>query len=304
MRGVDAWTLRYLSTGVGGDLVEVTGTVLAPDDVAPGAEVVAWTHGTTGVADRCAPSVDPRFMSAAAIALAQAGHVVAVTDYEGLGTDGVHPYLVGESEGRSAIDIVRAVGAMDLDTGFATTGRYAVAGLSQGGHAALWAGQVAPHYAPELDLVGVVAAAPAADLGNLMRTVGTPAQGFAMMAAVAYDATYDDVALADYFSPEAIEATAVVETGCNIEVFAAFLDLDREAMINPAGWDGRLPVGPLAQRLAQNEAAQADIEAPVLFIQGSADAIVDRTSVEALHRAYCAGSHQRRVPPLPRRWPW
>ena len=40
--------------------------------------------------------------------LLDAGYVVAATDYEGLGTPGLHPFLVGESEGRSVLDAARA----------------------------------------------------------------------------------------------------------------------------------------------------------------------------------------------------
>ncbi|MCP3912415.1 MAG: hypothetical protein GY713_15835 [Actinomycetia bacterium] len=282
--GLEAWTVRYLSTGIGGDLVEVTGVVLAPEGGASGADVVAWTHGTTGVADACAPSAPPPTASPAAISLAQAGYVVAVTDYEGLGTEGTHPYLIGESEARSAIDIVRAVGQMGLEV----SDGYAVAGLSQGGHAALWTGQLASAYAPEIELVGVVAAAPAANIASLMQTIGSPAQGFAVMSAVALDAVYDDVILADYFTPEAIEAMDVVHTGCNAEVFAAFLDIDYDTMVVPGAWDGRQPIGPLAERLAENEAGRTDIAAPVLLVQGDVDAIVRQEFVEALHDDYCA----------------
>jgi dipeptidyl aminopeptidase/acylaminoacyl peptidase len=83
---------------------------------------------------------------------------VAATDYPGLGTNGIHPYLIGESEGRAVLDSVRA--ARDLpDSG--ATDRFAVWGHSQGGHAALYAGELAARDAPELKLVGVAAAAPA-----------------------------------------------------------------------------------------------------------------------------------------------
>ena len=284
--GFDAWTVRYLSTGVGGDLVEVTGVVLAPAGGAAGADVVAWAHGTTGVADACAPSARPEALPAAAVSLARVGYVVAITDYEGLGTEGTHPYLVGESEARSSIDIVRAVGQMDLGV----DDRYAVAGLSQGGHAALWTGQLAATYAPELELVGVVAAAPAVNITNLMQTIGSGFQGFAVMSAVALDAVYDDVSLADYFTPEAIGAMDIVHTGCNTEVFTAFLTADYDMMVIPEAWDGRQPIGPLANRLAENEVGQADIAAPVLIVQGDVDTIVRREFVEAMHDDYCAGA--------------
>ena len=41
-------------------------------------------------------------------ALLNQGYVVVATDYPGLGTDGIHPYLIGESEGRAVLNSVRA----------------------------------------------------------------------------------------------------------------------------------------------------------------------------------------------------
>ena len=286
---LDGWRVTYLSTGVHGDLVEVSGLVFAPPGVPAGTPVVAWAHGTTGVADICAPSVTHPAESGIPMAIAAAGHIVAATDYEGLGTPGTHPYLVGESEGRSTIDIVRAVGQMDIGA----SDRYVVWGLSQGGHAALWTGQIAPSYAPELDLAGVVAAAPAADIDGLMDTVGTTAQGFAVMAAFAMAAAYDDVNLEDYFSAAAIDHMAVIEQGCTGEVFGAFFEFEADAMRNPSGWDGINPIGPLAEALAANQAGGVPItDSPVLFVQGWADSIVAPESVRALHGAYCSqGTH-------------
>src|SRR5690625_7641015 len=37
-----------------------------------------------------------------------AGWAIVASDYTGLGTPGSHPYLIGEGEGRSVIDAVRA----------------------------------------------------------------------------------------------------------------------------------------------------------------------------------------------------
>jgi alpha-beta hydrolase superfamily lysophospholipase len=77
----------------------------------------------------------------------QQGYVVAATDYPGLGTSGPHPYLVGLSEGRAALDSVRAARSMA-----GSDSAFAVWGHSQGGHAALYAGILAANYAPELKL--------------------------------------------------------------------------------------------------------------------------------------------------------
>ena len=80
------------------------------------------------------------------------GYVVVAADYPGLGTPGMHPYLIGESEGRAVLDSVRA--ARDLPDAGASN-RFAVWGHSQGGHASLYTGELAASSAPDLRLVGV-----------------------------------------------------------------------------------------------------------------------------------------------------
>jgi len=162
--GTRAWFVVYGSTGLDGKPVAVSGLIVTPEQ--PPAEggypVVAWAHGTTGIADDCAPSKSgilgiPDFVRA----LAAQGYVVTATDYEGLGTDGIHPYLIGRSEGHSVLDSIGA--AIRLPQAHA--GDQAVAiGLSQGGHAALWAAQLKPTYAADLPLLGVFAASPPIDL--------------------------------------------------------------------------------------------------------------------------------------------
>src|SRR5271170_2262080 len=75
------------------------------------------------------------------------GYVVAATDYPGLGTPEVHPYLVGESEAHAVLDSVRAARAIPEA---AAGARFAAWGHSQGGQAALFTGIEASRYAPEL----------------------------------------------------------------------------------------------------------------------------------------------------------
>ena len=126
------------------------------------APILTIAHGTTGIADACAPSTGPARTELALMGPAiDAGYLVAMSDYEGLGTPGRHPYLVGESEGRGVLDAARAAGQLpDADPGE----QLAIFGYSQGGHGALWAGQLAPEWTPELELVGTVAGAPATEM--------------------------------------------------------------------------------------------------------------------------------------------
>lgn len=165
--GVRAWTVVYGSTGLDGTAVAVSGMILAPAEPAIGAHpVVAFAHGTTGIADECAPSRAGYVGVSEVVDLVRLGYVIAATDYEGLGTDGIHPYLVGISEGRSVLDSIRA--AQDLPEAGAAA-EAVVIGFSQGGQAALWAAQLAPSYAPGLDLLGAMAGSPPTDMLALER---------------------------------------------------------------------------------------------------------------------------------------
>jgi alpha-beta hydrolase superfamily lysophospholipase len=161
----EAFRVLYRSTGLNGEPIAVSGAFFFPAGPAPerGRDVVAWAHPTSGVAEKCGPSLMPDVSGmiwGLENILAQ-GYVVAATDYPGLGSYGVHPYLIGPSEARSVLDSVRAIRNLP-NTG--ATDRFVVWGHSQGGHAALYTGELAASYAPELKLMGVAAAAPATDL--------------------------------------------------------------------------------------------------------------------------------------------
>lgn len=163
--GASAYHIRYRSLGVNSAANEVTGVVILPDRPAPkeGRDVVAWAHGTSGVAEECAPSQSPAlFGSIAGLReLLAGGYAVVATDYAGLGTPGPHPYLAGDASAYAILDSVRA--AQELGRG-SISRRTVIWGESQGAHAALWAAQLAGRYAPELQLAGVAAAAPPTDL--------------------------------------------------------------------------------------------------------------------------------------------
>jgi predicted esterase len=149
----------------------ISGSVSVPKGKPPkgGWPVITWAHGTTGVADICAPSRDgldtsantgETYINGDLNAWLRAGYAVLRTDYEGLGTPGKHPYLIGTSEGRSVVDIVAA--ARQLDPNISK--RYLISGHSQGGHAALFAAGLASSWQPKLKLRGTVAFAPASHI--------------------------------------------------------------------------------------------------------------------------------------------
>ncbi len=162
-----AWRIRYWTANERNEPIQVTGMVIAPAGPANGAprRVIAWTHGLVGIAQRCAPSIgDVNFTIIPGLQEAIGrGYAVVAPDYPGLGSDGVHPVLVGLSEGRSVLDAVRAArGIPEAGAG----ARFALWGESQGGHAALWSGQVWQSYAPDLQLVGIASIVPPTDLAR------------------------------------------------------------------------------------------------------------------------------------------
>lgn len=172
--GMQAWRIRYWSKDDSGRPRQVTGMVVAPKKASPriSRKVIAWTHGTSGVAQQCAPSVSDRFFELTpALDAVRNGYVVVAPDYPGLGSAGAHPYLVGAITARATLDSVQA--AREIP-GSAAGRKFAVWGESQGGHAALWTGQRAKADGADLELVAVAAGAPPTDLAANFRLASDP----------------------------------------------------------------------------------------------------------------------------------
>jgi acetyl esterase/lipase len=283
--GANAWRVLYHSRNLAGDDIAVSGFVVAPDGPAPkrGRPVVAWAHGTTGLADACAPSVAPDPVAGVPFVddLLAAGYVVAATDYEGLGTPGVHPYLVGESEGRSVLDAVRAARTLPVGAGR----RVAVLGHSQGGHAALFAGEIAQQYAPELSVRAVAAGAPVADVGAFLDfVVDSPGRaGFVPMAVAGSRAAYPELGAVSVLSADAQARSEVAVSECGAAALAAFADGDGSTLLGP---DRRAPAW--LRRLQENTAGRRPSAAPVLVWQGGADDLTPEPLAAAYVTRACA----------------
>jgi acetyl esterase/lipase len=276
--GARAARVLYRSTGLAGEPIAVSAVVVVPTKPAPaeGRAIVAWAHPTTGVARKCAPSLllDAAMPTVAGLdELVRRGYAVVATDYPGLGTDGVHPYLVGVSEGRAVLDSVRAVRAL---TGAGN--RFAVWGHSQGGHAALWTADLAGGYAPELDLVGVAAAAPATELAVLFDDdLGTTAgQVLTALSLWSWSRVYN-TALTSVVLPHAVEPVGRIGGQC----ISGFVDLLVDAFAYGAIEQGFLMgdparIAPWSTYLAESTpGSRAGKWPPVFIAQGSADTLVD-----------------------------
>lgn len=194
-----AWRILYRSTGAVGEPRAVSGTVLLPAGSRTRATMplVAYAIGTHGIGDDAAPSrllSTGRDWEAGLMALILArGYAAVVSDYQGLGTDGDHAYMVGRALGCNVLDSIRAARQL-APTELPEDGPAGIMGYSEGGTAAAWAAQLHSSYAPELELVGVAAGAAAADVELAGPTLdGSFFSFFVAYGAIGYAAAYPDL---------------------------------------------------------------------------------------------------------------
>ena len=293
LAGASNTRVLYRSTGVNGGSVAVSGTVSVPKGRAPkgGWPVITYAHGSTGIADQCAPSLDaednPAHLYNAYVypvleRWLKAGYAVVRTDYEGLGTPGAHPYLVGRSEGRSTLDIVRAARAMNKSL----SKKVIIAGHSQGGHAALWAASLAPSYTKELNVRGTVAYAPASHLseqGAFLPAL-TIKGGLSALTALI-------VRGADVAEPAAGVAGILSERG--VALYPETLTKCIPQLAAPDSFGGLTPkeifkegadLTPSLAILDKSDPENLRIKTPVLIAQGANDTTVLPSFTDALDR--------------------
>jgi len=286
-----AFRIIYRSTGINGEPIAVSGTVIYPAGPAPeaGRDIVAWAHYTTGVSSRCAPTLLPNLSGTipGLETMLSRGYVVVATDYEGLGTPGVHAYLVGISEARSVLDSVRAARRL---SGAHATNRFAVWGHSQGGHAALFSGELAPEYAPELQLVGVAAAAPATHLVDLFKSQKNSIAGDSLtaMALLSWARTYN-LPLRNLLEEGVETRFEKVAENClqSISQMLKTLSLARPLKKNFLKADpASLPEW--RSLMERNSPGHRPIRVPVFISQGTADKTVNSALTVRYAKALCA----------------
>ncbi|MDH6246465.1 lipase family protein [Mycobacterium sp. OTB74] len=180
----DGTRIMYLSTDARNQPVAVTGTYFEPDNPWPGKgprPLLSFAVGTYGQGDQCAPSrlfnqgihfssgldIMVNYEEGFVATLLARGFAIVVTDYEGLGTPGVHTYLNREAQGHAVIDAARAARHLTA-TSLSPSGPVGFWGYSQGGGAVASAAELAPTYAPDLDVVGVWSGAPPADISKAL----------------------------------------------------------------------------------------------------------------------------------------
>lgn len=275
----DAYRVLYSSRDINDVPITVSGMVFVPQRSAPegGFPVVAWAHGTSGVARQCAPSLTPKNATQLVEGVQQLvdqGYMVTATDYQGLGSEGAHPYLIAKSEAQSVLDSVRAVQGKD---DWHASKRYVLWGHSQGGHASLSSAQFAPRYASELDLLGVVGVAPATDLKVLLNDdIDQPfGRALGSLALVSWSKLFTGAELSRAVKSDQIPLVEAIGRGCIENKNQILVELPEIKLLSPNFLRHNLTTTePWATIIQDNSVQPADITVPTFIAQGTADPVI------------------------------
>jgi hypothetical protein len=168
---------------------------------------------------------------------------------------------------------------------------------SQGGHAALFAGQTIGHYAPELRLRGVAVAAPATELATLLDDHLTDASGVTIgsYSYAAYQEVYADgypgLSLDSILTPAGAAATPAMAQLCLFGQYLSVRSLADPLIGKYVAHDPAV-TEPWATLLTENTPGAEPIGAPVFVAQEQSDALVrpDATT-QYVNRVCGAGEH-------------
>jgi pimeloyl-ACP methyl ester carboxylesterase len=278
IRGARAWRIRYSSQDSSGVATESTGLVIAPSAGGSNLPVVTWAHGTTGLGDAACPSAMPDpvreltvYFSAASTqsidygvpglqAFIDEGWIVCATDYQGLGTPGMHHYTVNTTNAIDTVSIVHAARAMDIGAGT----EFGCMGWSQGGGAAAAAAELDAAVYGELSLVGTVPISPGVGKIAMANPVGAsqtiggdaPPDPHLVMLLIGTAAENPQLQLSDIFSPLGL---SIIEQAWNTQPVHHFSDtigrlyrlkgaiMQIKPGVMPA-WEAAIAAGSAAQR--------------------------------------------------------
>jgi len=284
-KGATAVRILYHSLDATGQDVATSGVVLVPAGTAPpkGWPVIAWAHGTSGVARLCAPSAmkDVYYGAEGLMPMVAAGFAVVASDYHGLGTAGPHQYVNKIAQARDVVYSIPAARAAVSSLG----SKWVVDGHSQGGLAA-WGVAEAEHDLKDPDYLGAVSVAGVArEVDFFSHLSDTPGVGFylAFMAAGIH-ARYPEFNPRDLLSDSVLEHYEDVTTkGCFYYGYATYAALPSGTLLRPkwekSAWIHRF--------FEDNAVGNTPIGGPLFVIAGEADQTVPITGVRAAVKLMC-----------------
>jgi pimeloyl-ACP methyl ester carboxylesterase len=281
------YRVMYTSQNLQNKYVAVTGVIAVPNGTPPagGFPVVSWAHGTNGMADVCAPSLNPTSAAPLANNLLDRGWIVTATDYQGEGTPGLHPYIAGVLSARNTIDIMRV--AQQIPAANASK-NYVVWGHSQGGHTAMFALKIGATYAPKFSLAGVVAGAPPSQFAFLYTFLrNSPFRHYLLMAAGGLNKAYGNRAapLSAVLTPLGVKHLADLDKGCTGYVVQQLGGIATSKLVKQDPF--KVPAWKKVLTANDPQSISKPSGAPLLMIQGGNDEQIPVASTQILATRMC-----------------
>ena len=284
-KGAHAVRILYHSRSATGKDVAASGVVLTPAGSPPpgGWPVVAWAHGTSGVARICAPSLmkDVYYGDEGLYPMLRAGLAIIATDYAGLGTAGPHQYLDRTAQANDVINSIRAAHA-------AVPGlskKWVVDGHSQGGGAA-WGVAEQEARIKDPDYLGAVVVAGYINPRYVLVNTQYSRQAvfYLVYAAYGIKARFPQFDVADMLSGKALARyRAMTSRGC--WYYGATLASQGElgSAVKP-GWQKNKWVRAFIE---ENRTLQVPVTGPLLVLAGGADHSIPLKSVQEIVGKAC-----------------
>ncbi|NLS01088.1 alpha/beta hydrolase [Rhizobium sp. P38BS-XIX] len=282
--GASATRILYHSTDGHGADVATSAVVLVPAGTPPagGWPIIAWAHGTSGMARACAPSLMKDVYYGQDLAnLLKGGFAIVATDYHGLGTKGPHRYM---DKAAQADDVIYSVPA--AQAAVSTLGKdWVVDGHSQGGLAA-WGVAERQVELKDPTYRGAIAVAGAVHLPRLLdHPEEAKGAGFYFSwHAYAVQTRYKDFKASDMLSKIGMQHYEdATSNGCWLYGYASYLGVDDVAMLKP-GWSKNKWVSKFYR---EETAGFKPIQGPILVLAGEDDHSVPIAGIKEVVERAC-----------------
>ena len=290
---VDATQVLYRTTGELGQPTVTVATVIEPLGRAKPTGVVSYQDPYDGLGPECDPSynlqagltpADPMVTPGAIADYVDAGFYVVVADYEGEQFD----EAAGQEEGYATLDGIRAAESrLGLSAGSTPV---ALVGFSGGAIATDYATELAPKYAPRLDIVGAAEDGVAVDYAHNFEYVnGSPSWSEVVPAALVGLSRAFHVDLDQYLSAFGKEVIAAVSGTCAGHVVVPTVTL--QELFKPQYRD-IFTVPAFANMFNRLIMSRTGTPKGPLFLangnsDGTGDGVMVAKDVEALAHTYC-----------------
>ncbi|HVS67312.1 MAG TPA: lipase family protein [Mycobacteriales bacterium] len=297
---VGAKQVLYRTTDQLGDPTVTVTTVIAPDPLPLGAPIVGYLSFYDDLGGTCAPSYTLTGGDAGGAASSQAdeeelliafylaqGWVVTVPDFEG---PHLH-WMAGRESGKETLDGLRAT---ESALGVTRATKIGLSGYSGGALAADWASELAPHYAPSLNLVAVAEGGIPVSEATLFRYAnGTPVYSAALPGILVGLARAYHLPLHRYLSPYGKKIVAVESKTCMTNVFGDYPGLTYQKLLRPK-YRHMFKVHALARMIDAQHMGSVRGHPNTAFLMGNGDidgygdGVMSMRDVIGLAQEYCA----------------